>query len=209
MRKALFIILISTLFASICNAQEKQKKFHIGPRIGFSICDIKTEGSWNEEDVYYDFYTNLSFFLNAGIMADYNWRALENFNFSLQITPHYNGKGCWLLGESNCYSGVEERVVKMYYFDVPIQIVGKYCISKRESIVFGLGPTFNIGICHSHNKRPNEHFQFGNGEGKNGLHRLDIGAVASIGLECIKGMRFDLNYFIPIRNLSINKTRTF
>lgn len=209
MKKTIFIILISIQFASICYAQGQQKKFHIGPRIGFSICDIKTEGSWDEEDIYYGFYTNLLFFLNAGVMVDYNCAAaLENYSFSIQITPHYNGKGCWLLGESNSYSGVEEKVVKMHYFDVPIQVVGKYGISKRQSIVFGLGPTFNIGISHSH-KRPKEHFQFGNGEGRNGLHRLDIGAVASIGIESYKGLRFDLNYFIPIKNLSINKSKSF
>ncbi len=205
--------------------QDTQKRFHFGPRIGVALTDMKyKDRQYDDFQFVHDTiaYTNPILNVMVGLTADYVIIPAEKYGLSVQASLMYSRKGCWMLIENGCCMLIEnvlrEVVAYFHYMDIPVELRGKCRISKRNYLVLGIGPTFNIGISqvnniteyrsHEANKTFNKDVQFGNSEEKNGLHRLDIGANATLGIESTRGFRFDLAYYIPIRNLSIDKSKS-
>lgn len=227
MKKTLYIILLAifVFLTSHLEAQETQKRFHFGPRIGVSLTDmVYKDRQYDDFQFIHDTiaYTNPILNVMVGLTADYVIIPAEKYGLSVQASLMYSRKGCWMLIENGCCMLIEnvlrEVVAYFHYMDIPVELRGKCRISKRNYLVLGIGPTFNIGISqvnniteyrsHEANKTFNKDVQFGNSEEKNGLHRLDIGANATLGIESTRGFRFDLAYYIPIRNLSIDKSKS-
>ena len=214
MKKTPFILLLTTaslfFFAQGIKAQEQQKAFRIGPKVGVSINDMKMKG-FEYGDLYFDFHTNLKLRWKAGVVMEYSFLTAGNINLACQIAPQYDVKGCWYFGNSSVFSvdGLP-RTINIHYVDFPIEVCGKFRVLGRQFLTVGFGATFNIGISHVHKSRENvvERFQFGQGEHRNGFHRLDIGAVASIGVESAFGLWFGLDCFVPLRNLSSDNSHS-
>ena len=204
--------------------QDTQRRFHFGPRIGVALTDMKyKDRQYDDFQFIHDTiaYTNPILNVMVGLTADYVIIPAEKYGLSVQASLMYSRKGCWMMIENGYWTmienGVKEVVAHFHYLDIPVELRGKCRISKRNYLVLGIGPSFNIGISQVDNitKRRNglhasfkKNVQFGNSEEKNGLHRLDIGANATLGIESTRGFRFDLAYYIPIRNLSIDKSKS-
>ena len=216
------ILLLSFLIvlSSALKAQEKQRRYLIGPKIGVSSTDIQyNDRQYDDFQFVHDTiaYTNVIFNVTAGLAVDYAIIPAEKYGLSVQAALMYSRKGCWLWTES-LKSPNETITVMMHYLDIPVEFRGKCRIAKRNYLVLGFGPTFNIGISQVNDTQeywpngPGQSYtstvQFGNDEEKNGLHRLDIGANVTLGIESTRGFRFDLAYYIPIRNLSIDKSKS-
>lgn len=224
MNKILNILLLSffIVLGSTLKAQEKQRRFIFGPQIGVSSTDmLYRDRQYDDFQFIHDTiaYTNVIFNVSAGLALDYVIIPAEKYGLSVQVALMYSRKGCWLWTESLSLNSPSKTItVMMHYLDIPVELRGKCHIAKRNYLVFGLGPAFNIGITQVNKTReywphgPGQSFtrtvQFGNGEEKNGLHRLDIGANATLGIESTRGFRLDLVYYIPFRNLSIDKSRS-
>lgn len=200
--------------------QDMQKRYLIGPKIGVSSTNLLYKDRQYDDFQFINdtiAYTNALFNIEAGLAVDYVIIPSEKYGLSIQAALMYSHKGFWLWTES-LNPPSETITVMMHYMDIPIEFRGKCRIAKRNYLVLGLGPTFNIGISQINKKKeywphgPAQSFtrtvQFGNGGEKNGLHRLDIGVNATLGIESIRGFRFDLAYYIPIRNLSIDKSKS-
>lgn len=216
------ILLLSFLIvlSSALKAQEKQRRYLIGPKIGVSSTDmLYNDRQYDDFQFVHDTiaYTNVIFNVTAGLAVDYAIIPAEKYGLSVQAALMYSRKGCWLWTESLNYPS-ETITVMMHYLDIPVEFRGKCRIAKRNYLVLGFGPTFNIGISQVNDTQeywpngPGQSYtstvQFGNDEEKNGLHRLDIGANVTLGIESTRGFRFDLAYYIPIRNLSIDKSKS-
>lgn len=213
MKKLLYIVLLAyfVFLTSNLDAQDS-RRFHFGPKIGLSVTDIRYKEFYES---YYQFaggyisYTNMKLNFSAGLIIEYDLIPTEKYGLSIDIVPQYVKKGCWYLSD-----GLSGNIY-MHYMDIPVELHGKLRISKSKYMVLGLGPTFNIGIIQVNKSQEPvgndiKHYksilQFD--ENGNGLHRLDIGSNATIGIESIRGFRFDLSYYFPLRNLSIDKSKS-
>lgn len=221
MKKCIGILFISLVLLTFnLQAQDNYKRFHFGPKIGLSATDIRYKDLQYDE---YQFindtiaYTNVMFSISAGLAIDYSIIPTKNYGMSIQTALIYSRKGCTLFTES-IDEPSESINVMMHYLDIPVELRAKCHIAKRNYLVLGFGPTFNIGISQVNditeyrsdepNKKHTNNLQFGEGDRDNGLHRLDIGANAILGIESTGGFRFDLSYYIPLRNLSIDTSKT-
>lgn len=226
MKKFFGVLFISlVLLTYSLQAQDNNKRFHWGPQIGFLISDIKykdfsTPSEPYNYSPYYQFvggdiaYTNMNMNYSAGIAFEYDIIPIKKLGASVQITPQYARKGCWYLSETT--SGLTGNIY-MHYVEFPMELRGKCRISKKNNLVVGFGPTFNIGINQKNRvqmpvgdeiQHSSLELQFGNGDSSNGLYRLDIGANAILGIETLRGFRCDLSYYIPLRNLSIDTSKS-
>lgn len=228
MKKYIVVLFISLVLLTYnLQAQDNYKRFHIGPRIGLLISDVKYNDFYNPtSSEQYNYiahcqfaeggisYTNMNLNYSIGLAFEYDIVPIKKLGVSIQIVPQYTRKGCWYASETT--SGLTGNIY-MHYVEFPMELRGKCRISKNNNLVVGFGPTFNIGIKQKNkNHMPVEdeiqrfstELQFGDGDSGNGLYRLDIGANAILGIEMFRGFRFDLSYNIPFRNLSIDKSKS-
>lgn len=223
MKKNFNILSLTFLMLFLCSnlkAQEKYERLHFGPQLGFSSTDIRYKHLQYNDYQFVDdtiVYTNMIINVIAGLAIDYDLIPVEKYGVSIQAALMYSRKGCW--NQIETYVPPSEDIdVMIHYIDIPIEFRCRCRMSKKICSVLGFGPSFNIGISQTNKIRVYEsngmkcsytkHLQFGEGEGENGLHRLDIGANATIGIESYRGFRFDLAYYIPLRNLSIDHSKS-
>lgn len=226
MKKYTVVLFISLVLLTFnLQAQDNYKRFHFGPKIGLLISDVKYQDFYQPTSseqynyiAYYHFaeggigYTNMTLNYSIGIAFEYDIIPIKKLGGSIQIVPQYARKGCWYASETT--SGLTGNIY-MHYVEFPMELRGKCRLSKKNNLVVGFGPTFNIGINQENkNQMPVEDeiqyfspkLQFGNAD--NGLYRFDIGANAILGIETLHGFRFDLSYYIPLRNLSIDTSKS-